>query len=320
VQQTQVDYTIKNLDDRINLVNTILEEQKDKIEKYFGNPTINYLLQGLANYILNCDHKQTHKERMQSNFENSTFELTSEAQYTIYNKTTIKKCDYKNEAIREKRDLIIHVFNKYGSSKKARRWIQDLKYDQVMIKQSEKGYIKPQLTIQIPSYSEELEIDSYWKDIFEINSINHLLNLDLFEVESWKTVLKLLPYYNKISGNVDRLVKVFNKAYHLCDFTLLQRRIIREWQCGVKHEYNDFIILKNKDVENRLNIEQSALSHNIESICNKLINAYESLFTEYYYTFITKGTYKKCKKCGQTKIIQDFYENRAICKDCFNEN
>jgi hypothetical protein len=315
----QVDYTIKNLDDRINLVNEILEEQKDTIEKYFGNPSVNYLLQGLANYILNCDHKQTHKEKTQDKFENSTLELT-EAPYTLNNKIKITKSDYSNCAIKEKKDLIVHVYNNYGHTGKAKKWIQDLKYDQVAIKQSEHGYINPKFTVPTPSCSQEYEIDSYWKDIFEVSSINHLLNLDLFEVESWKVILKLLPYGGKISGNVDRLVKVFNKAYHLCDFTPLQRSIIREWQSGAKHEYNDFKILKNKDIEKRLSVEQSALSHNIESICNKLINAYESLFTEYYYTFLTKGTYKKCKKCGQTKIIQDFYENRAICKTCFNEN
>lgn len=315
----QVDYSIKNLNDRMILVNQIIEEQKNKIEKYFGNPSINYLLQGLANYILNCDNKPTHKDRMQENFEKSTFELTSEAPYTLYHKTKIKKSDYKNSAIKEKKDLIVHVFNKYGLSKKSRRWIQDLKYDQTMIKQSEKGFIKPQFTIQMPSHNDELEIDSYWKDIFEISTMNHLLNLDLFEVESWKVILKLLPYGGKISGNVDRLIKIFNKAYHLCDFTPLQRSIIREWQAGTQSEFNDFKILRNIDIEKRLEIKQNTLSDNVESICNKFIDAYEILFTEYYYTFLTKGTYKKCKKCGKTKIIQDFYENRAICKSCFNE-
>lgn len=313
------------MNERINLVNIILTEQRETIEKYFGNRSTNILLQQLANYLLNCEHKQTYGEKMQENFENSTFELTSDAQYTLYHKITIQPSDYENEAIKEKRDLIIHVFNKYGASGKAKRWIQDLKYDQVMLKQSEHGYIKPQLTVTLPSQTDQYEIDNYWKDIFEITSFHHLLNLDLFEVESWKVVLKLLPYYKKISGNVDRLVNIFNKTYHLCDFTPLQRSIIREWQSGAKHEFNDFKILRNVDIENRLHIKQNTLTDNVESICNKFISAYETLFTEYYYTFLVRGTYKKCSKCGENKVIQEFYKRTSggfytFCKNCFKNS
>jgi hypothetical protein len=323
----QIDYSIKNIDERMELVNTILSEQQNTIEKYFGNKSTNYLLQQLANYLLNCEHKQTHKEKMQENFENSTFELTSDAQYTLYHKTKIQKNDYRNEAIKEKKDLIVHVFNKYGFNGKAKKWIQDLKYDQIMIKQSEHGYIKPQLTVPIPFQIDNYEIDDYWKDIFEITSFHHLLNLDLFEIESWKVILKLLPYYQKISGHVDKLIKIFNKAYHLCDFTALQRSIIHEWQNGAKSEFNDFKVLRNIDISNRLNIQQDLISDNIEYICQKMISAYESLFTEYYYTFLVRGTYKKCTKCGENKLIQEFKSNStskdgkySICKACINKN
>ena len=323
----ELDYGIKTLDERMEIINQILEKEKDKIEKYFGNPSINYMLQGLANYILNCDHKQTHKEKMQNNFENSVFELTNEeAPYTLFHKTKIKKSDYKNQAIKEKRDLIVHIFNKYGDSSKAKRWIQDLKYDQVMIKQSEKGYIKPQLNVNIPSNCDEYEIDNYWHDVYEITCNNSLLNLDLFEIESWKTILKMLPYREIISGNVDRLISIFNQTYLFCDFTDLQKEIICEYRDGVNDVFDDFVILKNKDIEQKLKIEQSALSHNIESICNKLINAYEKLFIEYYYTFLVRGSYKKCSKCGKNKILDEFKANStskdgkySICKECMSK-
>lgn len=323
----QIDYSIKTMSERMNLVNIILTEQRETIEKYFGNKSTNILLQQLANNLLSCEHKQKHEEKMQENFENSTFELTSDAQYTLYHKITIQPSDYENEAIKEKKDLIIRVFNKYGSSGKAKRWIQDLKYDQVMLKQSEHGYIKPQLTVSIPSQTDEYEIDNYWKDIFEITSFHHPLNLDLFEVESWKVILKLLPYNKKISGNVDRLVNIFNKAYHLCGFTPLQRSIIREFQSGAGTNFDDFIIMRNVDISNRLKIKQDIVSDNIEYICQKMISAYEFLFTEYYYTFLVRGTYKKCSKCGENKLIHEFKMNpdsrdgrHSICKECEEEN
>ena len=315
----QIDYSIKDLDGRMQLVNTILQERQESIEKYFGQRSINILLQQLANYILNCGHNQKHKEKMQKNFEKSALELT-ETQYILNRKVKIKKSDYKIEAIKEKRDLIVYVFNKYGGGFKAQKWIQDLKYDQVVIKQSERGFIKPEFTVPPPFSIQEFEIDNYWKNVFEITSINHLLNLDLFEIDSWKTILKLLPFYKKVGGNIDRLVKIFNKAYHLCDFTPLQKKIIREFRFGVGNKYNDFIIMRNIDVANKLKVQQDSVSDNIEYICQKLISAYETLFTEYYYIFLVRGKYKRCKMCGKTKIIQDFYENRAVCKACFGKN
>lgn len=321
----QIDYGIKTLEERMLLVDKILEEQRDSIEKYFGNSSTNYLLQKLANYLLNCECQQKHKEKMQRKFENSTLELT-DAPYTLNNKIKITKNDYKNDAIREKRDLIVYVYDNYGQNNKAKRWIQDLKYDQVAIKQSEHGYIKPKFMVPPPLHVDQYEIDNYWKDIFEINSIHHPLNLDLFEVDSWKIILKLLPFYKKISGNVDRLIKLFNKAYHLCDFTPFQKNIIREFQCGGATKFDDFIIVRNVDVANKLNKIEVDIFQNVEFICNKLIKVYEMLFTEYYYTFLVRGTYKRCKKCGKNKIIQDFKVNSSskdnrysICKCCEKE-
>ena len=43
-------------------------------------------------------------------------------------------------------------------------------------------------------------------------------------------------------------------------------------------------------------------------------------YEEWYYLNIRKGTYKKCSKCGEVKLISQFSKNgnrlRGNCKDC----
>jgi len=85
----------------------------------------------------------------------------------------------------------------------------------------------------------------------------------------------------------------------------------------------DMKLSKYIDVSKKLGIDQNAVSRNIQSICKKLCDAYEELFTDYYYTFLVKGTYKKCSKCGENKIIQKYHKNsnsadgrKSICTDC----
>lgn len=315
----ELDYTITSINDRLIIVDQIIKENQDLIERHFGLMKNHPLLSKLTNYILYCGKDIGHKEKMQDRFEESTLLLKDET-YIFNNKVEMTKDDFENADIKDKENFIKYIYNKYGHKNSIRNWIRDLKYDQTVIKQSQSKIVKSETISKIPSFSEYYEIDNYWKDIFEINSINHLLNLDLFDEESWKIVLKLLPFRYKISGNIDRLVKLFNKCYHLCEFTPLQRSIIRIYQLGSEDIFNDFKILKNKDIANKLNIKQDIISDNIEYLVKKIISAYEILFTEYYYTFLVKGTYKRCKKCGENKIIQDFYENRAICKECFNKN
>ena len=314
----ELDYAITSIDDRIILVAQIIKENQDLIERHFGLMKNHPLLSKLTNYILYCGKDVGYKEKMQDKFEKSAFLLQDE-NYIFDNKVVITKKDFENADIKDKENFIKYIYNKYGHKTSIRNWIRDLKYDQTVIKQSQSKVVRPETISKVPSFSENYEIDNYWKDIFEINSIHHLLNLDLFDEESWKIVLKLLSFYHKISGNVDRLVKLFNKCYHLCEFTQLQRSIIHTYQMGSEDIFNDFKILKNKDVANKLNIKQNTFSDNLESINKKLCTAYEILFTEYYYTFLVKGTYRTCKKCGQVKIIQDFYDNRAICTECFNK-
>ena len=157
---------------------------------------------------------------------------------------------------------------------------------------------------------------------FEISDSTSPLNLDLFEIDSWKTVLKILPFKDRVSPRINKFINIFNKCYAQCDFKKIERDIIHIYRVSKKSG-----VLKNKDIANKLKTNQTSVSNNIRAICKKLCDAYEELFTDYYYTFLVKGKYKVCAKCGEIKIVQKFYTHadspdgyRNVCKDCINDN
>ena len=54
---------------------------------------------------------------------------------------------------------------------------------------------------------------------------------------------------------------------------------------------------------------------------------YEEVYSDWYYLNVVKGKYKKCKKCNEIKLIQQFdIKNNTkdgyndVCKNCRRNN
>lgn len=345
----EIDYNIKTLDGRIQRVNEIIEENYDAIIRYMkhvlldedesGKKTkkqripFNPLLHKLANYLYYFDNQLTKKQKSQRKFEKSTVNIYSKQQEGVQLKEDFElKRDVKFsledvESISELKEIenfIIYLKRSSNSDLKNKKfkWINDLRDNQLDIKESKKPSIKQFYKCSIPFTSDTYEIDESCH-VLEISDMNNPLNLDLFKPESWKTVLKVLPFKKQISSNVDKLINIFNKCYGRCVENLnpIQRSIIQIYQKGIDDPKNfDFKVVKNKDISNILNIDSSSTRHIIESICKKLYRVYNDLFTDYYYTFLAKGKYKTCSKCRDIKLEQYFYKNRSVCINCYNSS
>jgi len=165
-------------------------------------------------------------------------------------------------------------------------------------------------------------------DDFEISDFRSLLNIDFMQSENWKYALKFLRFQNEIGEKVNRISRIFNECSKKCSFTDIEDRIIQIYlKKQSKKAEKEFIIIKNIDISKKLNIDQVEVSRFINSICKKLSKAYEEIFTEYYYTYLAKGKYKKCSTCGFTKLIGEFHKNKNtkdgyqnICKECLKNS
>ena len=61
----------------------------------------------------------------------------------------------------------------------------------------------------------------------------------------------------------------------------------------------------------------------LNSVVDLIIKQYEKEYEEWYYLNIRKGEYKRCKECGENKLISRFdvkKDNKdgrkTICKEC----
>jgi hypothetical protein len=334
-----LDYTIKTFEERVKVVNQIIEDNWEAINIYINdvfyinNKTsklpFNYLLYQLTNYLLYCDKQPTYKEKTQQKFEKSTLPLDGDNENQIYElkkEVIITKGDIANiQEINEVQNFIKKLRHSNNPNLKGKRfkWMKDLKYNQIAIKESKLVLLGQYGRYPLPSFNEYYEINQSCYD-FEISDINNPFNLDLFNRDSWKTVLKILPFKKQVSLNVDKLINIFNKCYHLCEFDTIQRKIIKLYQKEIKDL--DFKVIKNKDIANKLHINQLDVAKYIRSICLKLCRTYDKLFTDFYYTYLVKGTYKTCNKCKQIKLIQSFKNNpdspdgkHSVCKNCLDD-
>jgi hypothetical protein len=305
----KLDYSIKDLDKRKTVVDEVLNQNRESIDAYFNQVHLsskdkipyNHTLHTLANYILYCDKMYNYTSRKQFEFEKQTLPLLNE-EYKIKQQNVITKDDIEKVPYLKDIEKSISKLKPKTANRKFSRWVHDLKYTQNEIKNS---YLKPIGNAQmynVPSYQNNF-------DLFVGENINNPLNLDLFDPENWKIVLKILSYEQIISDKVDRLIKIFNKIYPICKFSDIQNKII-----NIYRDKN----AKNKELSSKLGVKPSKITKTIDEICLIMSNEFIKYFEDnVYYVFLARGKYKKCPVCGKNKIIQKFDNDRNMCRDCY---
>ena len=73
-----------------------------------------------------------------------------------------------------------------------------------------------------------------------------------------------------------------------------------------------------EEIADILDVKQQVISNHINKIVNKIIKQYEEIYSNWYYLNIVKGKYKKCKKCGEIKLIQ-YFDTKKNTKDGYND-
>ena len=90
----------------------------------------------------------------------------------------------------------------------------------------------------------------------------------------------------------------------------------------INHLYSG---LNSFEISRKLEKDHRETKMKIKTLGRKIIRQYELEVEDWYYTFIRKGTYKKCEKCNQIKLAftSRFYFNKdgkdglhSLCKIC----
>lgn len=86
---------------------------------------------------------------------------------------------------------------------------------------------------------------------------------------------------------------------------------------GIRHN------ITYKKIGEELDIRPQTVEKNINRICNNISKSIYNDYIDLYFLNNKKGTYKKCNKCGEVKLINKFFKNirrkdghENCCKEC----
>ena len=343
----KLDYTLNSPQERLKLVEQILEETP--------NPTPAYL-EILADYLVFCMEKEEKKEKkiltenrlatvnkretsyegLISQFENGedgVYNITNNDKHVIFQpKISITKKDREDipelaqtdEAIAAWDYRVRHTEGRDTFlSKKA---LIESRKDQYIIKQHRKPPVQSMHLVH-----SEHKIELPWKDTFDEDGN---VNKEGFSLVNPKICSAILVNYSKLrenswgdfSGDTWYLMEEFDKISKIAlqKYPLLYRIV----ECKIDG-------LQNSEIRDILQ-EEFGVRHSLEYISslwrNKIPNLIASVaedeFLDWYYLNEEKGTYKRCSRCGQIKLAHNKYFSKnktskdgfySICKECRNK-
>ena len=343
----KLDYTLDSPEERLALVEKILEENPEPPAAY---------LEILGDYLVLCLEKKEKKERKMltenrmttinkretsfegliSQFENGEdgiYNLITENKNTIFQpKVTITKKDLEEipflKQIREAIEFWEEKL-KTATGRNAyiiKRAIIDLRKDQYVVKDS---YRQPILFKNVTRSRNHIALDGYITFDEKGYCVPHgitfvdpavcsaaLCNYSKLKEDSW--------------GNFEKDTYFFMQDFdNLCDIALkdypLYEKIV-EMKIDGK---------QNIEIQKTLE-EEFGIKHSLEYISSLwrkkipglIASAAEDQYLDWYYLNIEKGKYKKCSRCGEIKLAHNKYFSKnktskdgfySICKCCRNK-
>jgi len=142
----------------------------------------------------------------------------------------------------------------------------------------------------------------YFKQVGEDSSEN---NIDWFEMDNVSHVEAILyiglkegykSWYECISTDILQLLSDEDKQFAKLIPEFIQKEIALE-----------------------LGVNQSTISKRIKALAKKISKEYIKQYEDYKYIYWVKGEYKTCINCEKTKLKNEFYEGKKLCKLCILE-
>ena len=342
----KLDYTLENPEDRNKLVEQILQDNPDPGEKY---------LEILADYLVLCMEKQEKKERkiltenrmttvdkreisfegLVSQFENGEdgiYNLITENKDIIFQpKITITKKDIEEIPMLKQLKEAIKIWEdkqKTATGKEAfiiKKTLIELRKDQYIIKNA---YRKPIVPIKLIHSKQITKLDGFAK-IEEDGTINYsgftFLNPKVCELVLCNYSKLKQDSYGNFENDTWYMINDFEK---LCDKALIKYPLYMRL---VEYKIDG---MPNLDIQTALQVE-FGIKHSIEYISSLWRNKIPKLIAEtaedewltWHFTFEEPGYFKRCSRCGQTKLAHNKYFSKnktskdgfySICKECRN--
>lgn len=166
------------------------------------------------------------------------------------------------------------------------------------------------LKLDMLDAKKQLEMPIIWKAPLKDNGSADYDMLDMFDKNVVKELLRvhkqvdLQDELSCILVDLENLIKKIN-------FTKRQREVLEMWSKG----------LSASAIARELNVKPQTIAASLDSVIALIVKQYEKDYEDWYYLNIRKGQYKKCSKCGETKLISRFDKKgkqglHSRCKKC----
>ena len=200
-------------------------------------------------------------------------------------------------------------FYEYLKEESKRLWNTKGLSKEDMVRRSKIKKILPEIKKDIIEVKKQLQMPIIWKAPLKDNGGADYDELDMFD----KNVIKMLLQVHKqidLQNDLSCILVDLDNLINNIKFTERQYEVLELWRNGLTIE----------NISKELHVKENTVSITLNRAIDSIIKQYEKEYEEWYYLNIRKGTYKKCSKCGEVKLISQFSKNgnrlRGNCKDC----
>ena len=200
-------------------------------------------------------------------------------------------------------------FYEYLKEESKRLWNTKGLSKEDMVRRSKIKKILPEIKKDIIEVKKQLQMPIIWKAPLKDNGGADYDELDMFD----KNVVKELLQVHKqvdLQDDLSCILVDLDNLINNVEFTKRQYEVLELWRNGLTIE----------NISKELHVKENTVSITLNRAIDSIIKQYEKEYEEWYYLNIRKGTYKKCSKCGEVKLISQFSKNgnrlRGNCKDC----
>lgn len=152
-----------------------------------------------------------------------------------------------------------------------------------------------------------------WKQPLKDSGEADYNQFDFFDKKQVRELLKIKKGKNDFQNDLSCILYDLEKLIEKCDFNETHYTILDMLQNGLEPDAIGKVLGKS-----RQNIKRY-----MDTIIGKIMNEYEKQYTDWYYLNKVKGTYKKCCRCGEIKLVQEFDVDKNLksgiksaCKEC----
>ena len=344
---TKLDYSLNSPEERLQVVNQILEENPDP------DP---YYLEILADYLVFCMEKEEKKEKkiltenrlatvnkretsyegLVSQFENGedgVYNITNNDKHVIFQpKISITAKDRKDIPELQQTDEAIKFWDnqvRHSEGKDAyiaKKALIETRKDQYVIKQALKPPVQASHLVHSEHHIEFAEEVSFDEEGYPVASGVSLMNPTICSI--------ILCNYSKLKER--SWGDFFSDTWYLMEeFDKISMRALEKYPLYYRIVECKVDGLQNAEIRDILE-EEFGIKHSLEYISSLwrkkipglIASAAEDEYLDYYYLNEEKGKYKRCSRCGQVKLAHNKYFSKnktskdgfySICKECRNK-